>query len=523
MAYLTLAELIRHGVPLSPAEAIALTLAVARVLDRRRADGDGVHVPDDERLLLSNAGDVIFGSVEGSTEQEEIFALASLLRRLLQLDARGAHDRRGRVPGGLLVVLARSLGQIDLPAPTREEFMTALTRFAGNESSSRALLSVIFWRAASLRPASEQSTHIAALLPALPPTFTERRTRGLSRTELRRAVRELEREVFEQASRVSAAQPGTAPEFHQRRAGVAGVLIAAMLVALLAASGASSPGALPRREPPGRFEAFSSPRSMPVVTRADIGRDAFSPSFGPKGQTLYFHAGRASAALMRASMQADGRVVRFSKLLDDGATNYHVSMSPNGQMIAFDSDRDGMRGVYIANANGRSARRISGGGFAAMPTWSPDGRRLAFARGEPSYPSVWNIWIANVGGGALQRVTSNPIGQPWGASWFPDGRRLAYSHDQRLVIVDLQTGRRTLIASPRPGHLVRTPAVSPDGSRVVFQVRGDGAWLLDVGRMRLRRFLPDPSAEDFVWAPDGRTVAYHALSDGAWGVWTIEL
>jgi Tol biopolymer transport system component len=89
------------------------------------------------------------------------------------------------------------------------------------------------------------------------------------------------------------------------------------------------------------------------------------------------------------------------------------------------------------------------------------------------------------------------------------------------VLIDLENGRSTVIESPRSGRLVRTPAVSPDGSRVVFQVYGDGAWMLDVQRMTLRRILPDPSAEEFVWAPDGRTIAYHARSDDGWGVWTI--
>ncbi len=39
--------------------------------------------------------------------------------------------------------------------------------------------------------------------------------------------------------------------------------------------------------------------------------------------------------------------------------------------------------------------------------------------------------------------------------------------------------------------------------------------------MTLRRILPDPSAEEFVWAPNGRTIAYHARSGDGWGVWTI--
>jgi Tol biopolymer transport system component len=226
---------------------------------------------------------------------------------------------------------------------------------------------------------------------------------------------------------------------------------------------------------------------------------------------------------MRASMSDAGEVQQVEKLIDDGAANYHVVMAPDGRLIAYDSDRDGVRGVYVANADGTHPRRISGRGHAAVPSWSPDGTRVAFVRAEVDRASVWNIWIANVENGELERITDHDLGQPWGASWFPDGHRLAYSVEDRLMVADLDSGMARGYRSPRKGHLVRTPAVSPDGRQIVFQVQRDGVWLLDVERARMRKILTDATAEEFVWSPAGDAIAYHARTGGSYGLWRLAL
>jgi Tol biopolymer transport system component len=251
-----------------------------------------------------------------------------------------------------------------------------------------------------------------------------------------------------------------------------------------------------------------------------VGRDPFSPSFGPDGRTLYFHGGRERSALMRGTFTGDA-VTGVVRLLDDGASNYHAQASPDGRLIAFDSDRDGERGVYVSRVDGGGAVRISGGGHAAVPSWSPDGRRVAFVKAERGRSRVWNIWIAQVDGGSPTRVTNARVGQPWGASWFPDGHRIAYSREQHLVILDLATGLERRFRSPLANHLVRTPSVSPDGARIVFQVHKDGVWVFDVASRRMRRVWDDRTAEEFGWSPDGHAVVFHARRRGEWGVWTL--
>ena len=254
---------------------------------------------------------------------------------------------------------------------------------------------------------------------------------------------------------------------------------------------------------------------------ADLPADAaFSPAFASVGSAMFYHADAGDrSAIFRADTDTKGAVLRVTSIVDDEARNFHARPSPDGERIAFDSDRDGERAVYVADANGRNVRRISGLGFAAVPSWSPDGRTLAFVRAEAGRPRVWNLWTADLETGETRRLTSHRVGQPWGAAWFPDGRRIAYSHEERLVVRSLEDGRERVYPTPKKGHLVRTPAVSPDGRRIIFQVHRDGVWLLDLSDDSIRRVLADPTAEEFTWAPDGRRVAYHSRKAGGWGIW----
>lgn len=237
---------------------------------------------------------------------------------------------------------------------------------------------------------------------------------------------------------------------------------------------------------------------------------------------MFYHVkGDERSTLMRADTGGDGAILRITRIVDDTAHNFHVRPSPDGTRIAFDSDREGERAVYVADADGKHVRRVTAEGFAAVPSWSPDGRSLAFVRAEPGKPLVWNLWVTELATGTFRRLTSHTVGQPWGGSWFPDGRRIAYGHEERLVILNVDTGDEQVYPSPRKGRLVRTPAVSPDGERIIFQVHRDGGWLLEVADGSMRRVLVDPTAEEYTWSPDGTRVAYYSRRSDGWTVWLM--
>ena len=201
--------------------------------------------------------------------------------------------------------------------------------------------------------------------------------------------------------------------------------------------------------------------------------------------------------------------------------NYHAQRSPDGSQVAFDSDRDGVRGVYVARADGTEVRRVTGAEFAALPTWSPDGMHIAFVRAESDRSDVWNLWLTSLDGRQLTRLTRFQQGQTSAASWFADGRRICYTHGDRLVIVDISTGATRDFKSPVAARSLYAPAVSPDGAFVIFQVEGSGGWVLDARDGTTKFVLTDATVGDFAWSPDGRRVAYHSRRDDQWGIWRV--
>src|SRR5262249_10183541 len=96
--------------------------------------------------------------------------------------------------------------------------------------------------------------------------------------------------------------------------------------------------------------AVPAPTSSPVGAHAlslAVEGGAFSPSFGTTGSTLFFHTGRLrDTRLARTDLNSD----RPSTIVTivAGGSNFHVRPSPDGSRIAFDSDRDGQRAVYVA-------------------------------------------------------------------------------------------------------------------------------------------------------------------------------
>jgi Tol biopolymer transport system component len=312
------------------------------------------------------------------------------------------------------------------------------------------------------------------------------------------------------------------------------LLIAATIQAILAAQPPSSQRIAAVRVfgHPGQVRLFiagsDGSDEHPLLTAADTDYD---PVWAPDGSSIVFTSERdGSAELYRVKPDGTG----LERLTDDPAYDDQAAFSPDGRQLVFVTTRNGGHAVLwtMDLATHRAKPLTSGTGGDFRPSWSADGKWIAFSSGRgnpfPFSHGRWerlqlaDIYVIHPDGSGLKKLTTSGdfCGSP---KWMSDSRHLvAYcmtaeqtlanrraspdpGNDTRLVSIEINAGTRTDLPAG-PGVKINPSPLPENDVGYIRKDKGEsGPGIYYTSGKR----GPRGDIRAASWSPDGKHVVFH--------------
>ncbi|MFL5864218.1 MAG: amidohydrolase family protein [Solirubrobacteraceae bacterium] len=186
--------------------------------------------------------------------------------------------------------------------------------------------------------------------------------------------------------------------------------------------------------------------------------------------------------------RSGGKATRITSLLQDTA---YPTWSPDGKTIAFQSYRNTKYQTYhiwTMNPDGSNLRELTFGFYDDRePVFSPDGSKIAFSSDRPAAGSPagaasgsYNIWVLTVATGQLTEVTHAAVlSNDYFPTWTPDGSHITFvdsNHAIESIDANGQGSTQTLYSDPNVTF--SSPTYSPDGKNLAYtELYGGGPGL----------------------------------------------
>jgi TolB protein len=231
-----------------------------------------------------------------------------------------------------------------------------------------------------------------------------------------------------------------------------------------------------------------------------------SPAWHPNGRHIAYSVMTDSGTRLAVRDVTNG-ATRWAS-----STPFSIAITPafsrDGSVLAYGYGREEGTDIHVAPALGAGqARRVTiGRGSENMnPTFSPDGRKIAFVSGRLGHPEVY---ITDADGTNVELLTQFNVGEQayrTSPDWSPDGRAIAY-HAQIAGVFQLYTiGLRERLPRQLTSDASNEdPSWAPDSRHVVFTSTRTGVpqlWIMDVESGRVRQLTHGGGSRLGSWSP----------------------